>query len=320
MTMIFRAAMAGTAMLMLAGCGAKTVVASDPADEMAQVEPKIPDTGCLSEAGRTIAIGALTKQITKQVGIDAPTDADHRIPSAVVRNSVESLDLGIEDVRTTAQDERTTKRSCTGMLSVKLPASVRAKAGEALSSTDSTTIDDLATRYDFEIEDGAYRIALDYSVQPTDDGDKIYAEVVETQNIVGFLTKIVIGDVYSGRIRLAKQEIEKREVETRSLEERANVMQDRTSLAESTDRRRLSIARINAAWDSMPQFAQDELLVQQRAWNKRRTAMCRAQAAGATSDTTRMLTLHYDCESAANNARAAKFEDVARKASSPEGL
>jgi hypothetical protein len=48
--------------------------------------------------------------------------------------------------------------------------------------------------------------------------------------------------------------------------------------------------------------------------------MCRAQAANAESSTTRMLAMHYDCESAANNSRAAKFEEIARKASSPEGL
>ena len=282
-------------------------------------QTQVDENGCAGEAGTGAAIASLQSGVLKQVKEETQYGDRPSLPDAVLRTSIESIEMSIKDVRTTDENFNNTKKTCTGILLMAIPADLIERANPSLSIINETSVEEMALEYNIEQAQGYYQIAMDYNVQPTDDGTSVYAQALDADMIVGFLSQLVEGDVYSGAIR--REQAAQEKAEAAEMKEQSDALADRNkaSVLEATEIRKLSNERINGAWANLPEETRTKLTPVQRAWNLKKEATCRLEASDATSNTQEALAMRYKCEAKMNFARATEFDGLAQDSSDPMG-
>lgn len=245
-------------------------------------------------------------------------------PLSSIRASVEGLGMSIADVRTAKTDPDSTKIFCEANLEVKIPAKTKQDAQASLDAMElEETVDNILENHGFEQSSTSadiYKIGISYNLQPTDDGQKVYAQLEDGSPQAGLAdllgwavskNKIVKEQLEIQRAaieeeaRAAKEQAEheaqlKKEAAELAAAERAQ-MDAQISQAKAAYKR--AVSEINEIWNSLDAETQDALREEQRAVNKEREAACQAEsiANGGTQDEKEVYRLM--CEVAALNGR-----------------
>lgn len=145
--------------LLLSGCGQASVSCSDD-DAKSALESAIREN--------------LEKIIIERAKTE---DGSKPISNSAIRASIATIKLAIENIRTTKEDPDSTKRFCTGSLKIVFSTKTFSDASKARELIGLTDVEKMADAADIEKGADYLKGDLDYNVQPTDDGQKIYAEV-----------------------------------------------------------------------------------------------------------------------------------------------
>lgn len=246
--------------------------------------------------GSSSAIETVTPLLTEEIDrltLDGirQTDGTRSATNAEVRALVARLKVEITDVRTSNEDPNSTRKFCAAQVSIVVPSDVLQEAEDARRDGGADPISALADRNGVERQADRFGAGIEYSVQPTDDGASIYAEIADSGNVEATVAAILVSQLSSRVQRQQRATAEAELAAQRQQEEEAAreqvaaaSEQQRVVLEQAQADVRLAEQAINETWRSIPAAARDRMLDQQRAWLRRKAADCRVEAAAASLD------------------------------------
>lgn len=276
------------------------------------------ESACDGDAVTAALAGAIGKKAVGDARQEAnAADASAGITTSSLNAIFDDFKVELSDVRTVRDDPESTKLYCAARLAIVVPKEVLDKADSARSMSELDSLKDLANVQDVDLEGTKFRIDAEYSVQPTDDGKKLFAELDGGGQIVAVVKEVVLAAALEQHVRSVRAEADRESAaiahEERLAEqaqEAANVEAAKANLAEAKATLDLANQRLNAVWASLPKSQRQQLLAVQRAWIARRTAECRANAAGSSEFAEMREANRLTCEARMASDRADRLEAV----------
>lgn len=279
-----------SASLMLSGCGKAVVSCGDETSKAAL------------EAAIRESLEKTTIQRAK------PEDGPALISNSAIRASIAKIKLVIDNVRTTKEDPDSTKRFCTGSLKIVFSPEIFADASRAREVAGLTSVEDLADSVDVEKGADYLKSDLDYNVQPTDDGAKVFAEFEDADGKLGVFGEIVAASLLKDVVEnQARQEQEQADQAQR--EQEAALSAVRSANVEQANLTRQSAEQaLSVAWQALDAGVRQRLLPQQRAWIKQKEASCKMRAIQGATDPMEQRTIQFQCEGEMASSRASELQ------------
>lgn len=253
--------------------------------------------GCLDPDGQAVAVSIIREEVEKRAAIEL-RDTDGRMMTSManLRASLALIGLTVEDVRTTKEDPNSTKKFCAGSLIAVMPETILNDAQASYETLNAGGLSDLADRDGFERSANRFRVPLDFSVQPTDDRQKIYAEIEDTTSIVHFLSEVVVAHLLKDRVLRMKADADAAQAEQTRLNDEAMAAQRTAALAEARTESDLAQQSVRAVWAAIDKDNQDRLTANQTAWNQRKRADCNLEAAQTSTDESEREAARLRCD------------------------
>lgn len=267
---------------------------------------------CSGGDASAVTLDIVREQIRKlvaQTGDDSPA-----LSKSKIRATVRQLALTLEDVRTTKDDPNSTKQFCTGTLKLVTPPSMVDDANQTREMAGLTTLDDLAENANVEANANAFSADLEFNVQPTDAGDKIYAQVESGGEAIAFFAEVIQSHLLKSAVTNARAEQDRITAEQQSAEAAASREQWAASMDEAKAENKLAIESITAIWKAIPGDSRSRMLSVQRAWIRRKDATCRVEASTDASSEEQMELSRLRCDTREQNARAGELRQYAVQA------
>ena len=266
-------------------------------------------TSCSGPDASSVTLDIVRDQIRK---LASQTDDDSpALSKSKIRATVQQLALTLEDVRTSKDDPNSTKQFCTGQLKLVAPAEMVADASDTREMAGLNSIEDLAENANVEANANAFTADLEFNVQPTDDGEKIYAQVESGVEAIAFFAELVKDHLLKTAVADAKAEQDRIAAEQTAAQTAATNEQWVASLDEAKAENKLAVDSINAIWKAVPADARTRMLAVQRAWQRRKDATCRLEAASNATSENEMQLAKLRCDTREQNARAQELKQYA---------
>lgn len=291
-------------------------------------------TECGSDDSKQLVISVIQDELNKKSLArlkDMLNEGVTGVDLSKVRALNQQITFSLDDVRTNHNDAQSKKKLCVAVLNAKLNPNMLNEANSSRAMIDENTIQDFALMTDIPFEQSKLSYNLEYSVQPTDDGKKIYAEVSNANVAVNFLQQ-VIEDVLLKPLRhnyqleqvQANQQAEQEQAaaaEQAAAEQAAAAAQEAEAAAQySSDQQAYaqlqideakqnldkSNEKLNLIWGAISKDLRAQLLDNQRAWLKKRQLECRLSSVDA--DNREMARLN--CETRMTNQRTAQLQQA----------
>lgn len=288
---------------------------------------------CNDEQSRQLVSELLGKELN-QTGLttikDLITNSGVDLDLVKFKAAVQQIKFELGDVRTNRADQATTKKFCQASLSVAIPSNLLKDAGTAREIYQEMDLQKLAILSDLELEGSSVRYELEYSVQPTDDGQKIYAQIQNAEPPLEFVNQVIL-DALQKNARLAEQRssyeseqqyaqeqeqlaADQAAFEAQQAMERQANQQAYQSLQQQEAVQRLSSAnnKLNAVWNSTNKRVRDQLLAEQRIWLKKRELECRLNSEDAQPEMREIARLR--CETEVTTQRVGVLQQLIARA------
>lgn len=268
-----------------------------------------------SDCGGEEATAVLQKTLQKSVqdsvkGALAQSESQTSYTTSQIRALAGKLVLHLTDVRTSRDDPDSTKKLCNAVATVSLPAGAVDDVDSVRTMRNESRTSDWARDFDVEPSGGGFKADLEYSIQPTDDGSKIFAELPTDQGLVNFVTQMLAVQLRSREIKEAAAEQSRLEAEQRAQQaqaeqevEQANQELEVASVEEARTSNRLARQTINALWSSVPRESLGPILPLQRAWVQKKDAQCKLEAASSSTDPEQKAIAFLSCDTRLTNER-----------------
>ena len=153
-----------------------------------------------------------------------------------------------------------------------------AEKGRELAQQNS--IADLAEQQNFEAEANAFSSDISYNVQPTDEGDKVYAQVEDGDNVYAFVGGLVSSHL--ARKTLENEKVKQQQAVAAQQREETALLAEQKSAAldQAKAEHQLAEQTINEIWRNISVRTRSALLPLQRAWIKKKGADCENRGRG----------------------------------------
>lgn len=289
------------AVTLLAGCNRQTAAECSAEDSFTAVIPIVQNR-----------IVEKTRQRIRQTE-GAPPASNSR-----VRATVNQAAMTITDVRTTQADPNSTRRFCVGRLKITIPAQVLQEADRGRQAAGTNTISELADASDIDRNADAFTADIEYNVQPTDDGNRIYAEIENSDSYVNFASEVLAFYLLRPAVEQARVERDRAAAEQQRIEQQQQQEQE-AALAEqrgaildqARSENRLAEQTINEVWRAVPANVREQLLENQRAWIRRKSADCRIESASASTQPQEREAARLRCDTRVTNDRVRALRQYA---------
>lgn len=238
------------------------------------------------------------------------TDGSRPASNSRVRATVSQATMTISDVRTTQSDPNSTRRFCVGRLKVTIPAQVLQEADRGRQAAGTNTVSELADNSDIDRNADAFTSDIEYNIQPTDDGNRIYAEIENSDGYVNFYSEVLAFYLLRPVVERARAERDRATAEQQRIEQEqqreqeAAVAEQRGAiLAQARSEHRLAEQTINEVWRAVPPNLREQLLEMQRAWIRRKNADCRIESASVSTEPQEREAARLRCNTRVTNDR-----------------
>lgn len=275
------------------GCSRRAAADCSSAEALSAVVPLVQDR--------------LANKIRQQI---RSTDGSRPASLARVRATVSQANLRIEDVRTTQSDPNSTRRFCVGRLKVTFPEAVLDGAERARQAASTSNVSQLAESADIDRNANTFTADIEYNVQPTDDGSRVYAELDNADPYLNFHSEVLASYLMRPVVEEARREQDRAAAEQRRAEEEqrreqesALAEQRSASLQQARSEHRLAEQTLFAVWRAVPPDTRRQLTEIQLAWARRRDADCRIEGAATSTDANEREAARLRCLARLNNGR-----------------
>lgn len=251
---------------------------------------------------------AAEKSLTDQKRIDGSLVFD----AATVRATLSKISIAVENIRTSKEDPNSTKVFCEGSIKITIPSELlkTAEAGRELANLGTVAV--LAKTNSFEQSANAFTKPIEYNIQPTDDGKKIFAELTATKLMAEFLSEavgsvIIKPIIEADKIHQAKAaEAERLQAEEQERQQQAERIA--AALNQAKQENALANQAIGELWKNIPEDERKLMLNAQRAWIKKKELACKVEAASKSTDQSEKEIYQLNCDTAATTARISEIQ------------
>ena len=260
-------------------------------------------SSCTSEDAKSVTVSLIKDQIIKLVKV-RNSDGSEQLSSSKVRAALSELQLSLDDIRTSKNDPNSTKKFCMGTIKLVAPANVVTDAEEARQLAGEGTLTALADASDVEANANVFTAPLEFNVQPTDDGQKIFASLENGTSALKFFAELVVDDLLYSTVRDAKAQEQQQQQAQAAAQQSALAEQQAANLEEAKTENKLATQNINAVWAGIPSSTRGQMLNLQRAWGRKRNADCRVEASTTSTDPAEVELNRLKCDTRMQNERA----------------
>lgn len=213
---------------------------------------------------------------------------DTKAMGSGIRASVKQLGMDISYVRTTQEDPQSTKNFCAGTLEVTIPVDIIEKADFTRQYYNELDVEDAAYEEGFNLDSNILTYALEYWVQPTDDGEFFFVETQNGSDLSTFLATVVVDANQKSNIQKQKAvqskaaaqaaiEAEKArsEAAAKAKSAMAATAAEQAKVKAEMDYKR---SEFNKMWGRASKEAQDSITYDQKDWVEWRDEVCVEEA------------------------------------------
>jgi uncharacterized protein YecT (DUF1311 family) len=165
------------------------------------------------------------------------------------------------------------------------------------------TVTQLADSNDVDREADTFSAKTDYDVQPTDTGDKIFAETETKSPLMNVVSEVIASSLLHNVLQQAAAAQKQQQQAQQTQQNTALAEQKAADLNSAKVDNQLAMQSILAVWRALPAAVRAQLLPQQRAWVRKKDADCRVEAASASTDPTDMEVARLKCDTTATQER-----------------
>ena len=145
-------------------------------------DKQISKTNCSSEIAHKLVRQTITDAVEKETSDEKYSNTGRFIfDKAKIRASLDQVQITVESVRTTKEDPNSSKKFCSGVLKVTIPATILADADQSKELENKPKISEDARELNIDNNINTFtKKDFEFSVQPTDDGKELYVESENT--------------------------------------------------------------------------------------------------------------------------------------------
>lgn len=259
---------------------------------------------CTAESAQAPVVSIVKEQLEKLVAAKLRGESGTRtIGMSKIRAAIAALVVSIGDIRTSKEDPNSTRRFCTGSLGIRFPGDALADADTARAAANMPTVSDMAAEANVERAADRFTNDIEFNVQPTDDGSKVFAETDSSNAMFGFAAEVLASGLLRSSIEASQRETAQAAAQ-QSAEQNAALAQQRSAnLASVRTDNQLAVQTIAASWKAIDPATRARLLPVQRAWIRKKDADCAVTAAAASVDPAERETARMTCDTQATQER-----------------
>ena len=233
---------------------------------------------CDDEVSKQLVVETFSKNLSK-LSVDRVksliSEENITLDMGKLRAALKGITFNVNDVRTNNSDPNSKKEYCVTEFVVKIPAQMIKDADAARSIYNENNVGQAAILADLTLETDQIKKELEYTVQPTDDGKKVYISLENSESVAIFVRDIAIDSL----LKAARQnafEIEKQEQMKQEAQEQADA-EEYQSLLISEAQATLDTANenLNLVWNATTKEIRSQLLDEQRLGLKKRDLECK---------------------------------------------
>lgn len=198
-----------------------------------------------------------------------------------LRSTLQQITFNVTNVRTNNSDPNSKKNYCATEFIVKIPQQMVSDADAARAVYEENNVAQSAVLSDIGFENGQLKKEIEYFVQPTDDGKKVFVNLENPDALAIFVRDIAIDSLMKSArqnaAEAAKQEEVKRIAEqTAAAEEYQSVL-----ISEAQSNLDKANENLNLVWNATSKDVRDQLLGEQKIWLKKRDLECKLDSSNA---------------------------------------
>ncbi len=220
-----------------------------------------------------------------------------------LRSTLQQITFNVSDVRTNNSDPNSKKQYCVTQFVVKIPDQMVKDADAARAVYDENNIAQAAVLSDLSFETNQLKKEIEYLVQPTDDGKKVYVTLENPDVLAYFVRDIAVDSLLKttrqNAVEVAKQEEIKRISEQEAAAQEYQsvlLLEAKTSLDQANE-------NLNLVWNATSKEVRAQLLDEQKIWLKKRELECKL-----SSNETDNPQLHrFNCEANMTTQRTSEL-------------
>jgi uncharacterized protein YecT (DUF1311 family) len=252
---------------------------------------------CTADSAQEPVVQIVKQQLEKLIASKTKRDnGTQSVGYSKIRAAIGQLAISIADIRTSKTDPNSTKRFCTGNLKIRFTTEALNSAEQARSSAGSNTISDLADSEGVERNADSFSSSLDFNVQPTDDGKKVFAEIESGNSMFGFAADVLSSELLKTLIEDSKRSQQQAVDQQAAAQNVALAEQQNATLASAKVDNQLAMQTVTAAWKALLPSTRARLLPLQRAWIRKKDADCAVEAAAASIEPTAKEAARLTCD------------------------
>ena len=257
---------------------------------------------CNSEDTRKLVIELINKDIDQLTSEQVKTLINTQnitLDMGKVRSTIKQFDITVNDVRTNNSDPNSNKQYCVTEFIVKLPEQLVKDADAAREIYGESNVTQSAVLADLSFEMNQLKKDIDYLVQPTDSGDKVFVTLENSEALAYFVRDIAVDSLIKNArqnaVEVAKQEaLQAVADQEATAKEYQSVLVDEAKAKVDTANENL-----NLVWNATTKEIRDQLLDEQRIWLKKRELECKLESTNVDNSEVARL----NCEATMTNQR-----------------
>lgn len=276
---------------------------------------------CSGEDSLKLVSEIISEDAEKYLADQKRDDGSVIFSPASVRATLSKVSITIENIRTSKKDPNSTKVFCEGSLKISPTPEILKQADEARKESNLVTISDEAKNQLFEQSANAFVKAIEYTVQPTDDGKSVFVEVSTPKSFSVLLGEMVGFSILEPMIQAQKVEKMQAEAAEKQQEEEQRIESERllneqkkaqmeANLAMAKNENALANQTINELWKEYPTDSKKIMLEAQRAWVKKKELDCKVEAASISTDESEKEIARLNCDTRATKSRVYELQNA----------
>lgn len=250
---------------------------------------------CDNETAKQLVVESFSKtvsEVASQRVKELIASENITIDMGKLRSTLQQITFNVSDVRTNNSDPNSKKQYCVTQFVVKIPDQMVKDADAARAVYDENNIAQAAVLSDLSFETNQLKKEIEYLVQPTDDGKKVYVTLENPDVLAYFVRDIAVDSLLKttrqNAVEVAKQEEIKRISEQEAAAQEYQsvlLLEAKTSLDQANE-------NLNLVWNATSKEIRAQLLDEQKIWLKKRELECKL-----SSNETDNPQLHrFNCE------------------------
>ena len=257
---------------------------------------------CDNETAKQLVIESFSKTVGDVAALRVKELVDNEnitIDMGKLRSTLQQITFNVNDIRTNNSDPNSNKQYCVTEFVVKIPDQMIKDADAARAIYDENNVAQSAILSDLSFEANQLKKEIEYLVQPTDDGKKVYVTLENPDALAYFVRDIAVDSL----VKTARQnaaEVAKQE-EIKRIAEESAVAEEYQSvlLSEAQSNLDKANANLNLVWNATTKDVRDQLLAEQKIWLKKRDLECKLES----SNTENPEVFRLNCETSMTNER-----------------